>query len=102
MKLSALLTYRQDIIRIAEKYGVVRVQVFGSTATGHDQASSDVDLIARLADNRTLLDAGGFQYEVEKLIGCRVDVIPVRGDPDDNAELLAFLNRVSKETVEFV
>jgi predicted nucleotidyltransferase len=46
---------REDIIRIASKYGARNVRLFGSVARGEAQPESDVDLLVRLDPEMTLL-----------------------------------------------
>jgi len=46
---------------------------------GEEHAGSDVDFLVRLAPGRTLLDLGGIQFALERLLGCRVDVLSERG-----------------------
>ena len=69
-----LVEYRDRILAIAARYGVHHVRVFGSAARGDVHQSSDVDLLVRLEEGRSLFDLGGFQFEVQELLGCRVDV----------------------------
>ncbi len=80
MTLSAVLREkREDILRLCAKYGARNVRVFGSVARGEADAASDLDLLVELEPGRTLLDLGGLQYELEELLGCRVDVVTERG-----------------------
>ena len=70
---------RQEILRIANKYGAGHVRVFGSVARGESDAQSDVDFLVDLGPGRSLLDLGGLQFELEALLGCPVDVVTERG-----------------------
>ena len=70
---------RQEILRIANKYGAGRVRIFGSLARGESGAQSDVDFLVDLGPGRSLLDLGGLQFELEALLGCPVDVVTERG-----------------------
>ena len=80
MALEALLGQkRQDVLRIAGKYGARRVRVFGSVARGEADAESDVDFLVELDPGRSLLDLGGLQFELEALLGQPVDVVTERG-----------------------
>ena len=40
---------------------------------------SDIDLLVELEPGRSLFDLGGLQYELERVVGCRVDVVTERG-----------------------
>ena len=80
MALEALLGQkRQDVLRIAGKYGARHVRVFGSVARGEADAGSDVDFLVELDPGRSLLDLGGLQFELEALLGRPVDVVTERG-----------------------
>lgn len=70
---------RKDILRIAAKYGAHDVRVFGSLARGEADAASDVDFLVELDPGRSLLDLGGLQFELEALLGRRVDVVTIPG-----------------------
>ena len=66
---------RQDILDIVAHYGGRNVRVFGSVARGEPRPGSDLDLLIQLEPNRSLLDLGGMQQDLEDLLGCRVDVV---------------------------
>lgn len=70
---------RQAIAQICRRYGVTRLDVFGSIATGEfGLHSSDVDLIARFADARAPGIARrffGLAEELERLLGRPVDLL---------------------------
>jgi len=70
---------REDILRIAAKYGARQVRVFGSIARGEADVQSDVDFLVELEAGRSLLDLGGLQYELEALLERPVDVVTERG-----------------------
>lgn len=70
---------REQILRIAAKYGAHNVRVFGSVARGQADEASDVDFLVELEPGRSLFELGGLQFELEALLGCRVDVVTVRG-----------------------
>jgi hypothetical protein len=70
---------REDILRICARYGARNVRVFGSAARGQTDERSDLDLLVEMEPGRSLFDLGGLQYELERLLGCRVDVVTERG-----------------------
>jgi uncharacterized protein len=70
---------RQDVLRIANKYGARHIRVFGSVARGEADGGSDVDFLVDLEPGRSLLDLGGLQFELEALLGRPVDVVTERG-----------------------
>ena len=73
--LGKLSSFRSQVDKICEKYGVSRVRVFGSVAKGSAGVRSDLDLLIALAPHRTLLDVIGFEQDVAALLDCRVDVV---------------------------
>ncbi len=70
---------REEILRVCSKYGARDVRVFGSVARGDADQQSDLDFVVTLEPGRTLFDLGGLQYELEQLLGCRVDVVTEKG-----------------------
>ena len=70
---------REEILRIASRYGAHDIRVFGSVARGESERESDVDFLVELEAGRSLLDLGGLQMELEELLGCKVDVVTESG-----------------------
>lgn len=70
----ALRLHRSEILRIAENARVKNVRVFGSTARGEDREDSDLDLLVDATAHTTLFDLGGMQYDLQQILGVRVDV----------------------------
>lgn len=70
---------REEILRVAAKYGAHNVRVFGSVARGEADRASDIDFLVELEPGRTLLDLGGLQVELEELLGCHIDVVTEHG-----------------------
>jgi len=70
---------REEILRVCAKYGARNVRVFGSVARSEADEQSDIDFLVELEPGRTLFDLGGLQYDLEQLLGCRVDVVTERG-----------------------
>jgi hypothetical protein len=75
VKLSqALHVNRETICRIVEAHRARNPRVFGSTARGEDREDSDLDLLVDATEYTTLLHAGGIQYDLQHILGVRVDV----------------------------
>lgn len=70
---------RADILALAAKHGARNVRVFGSVARGDADEQSDVDFLVQMEPGRSLFDVGGLQYDLEQLLGCRVDVVTEQG-----------------------
>ena len=76
MRLKNLDHYKERIYQIAAKYRIKQVYVFGSVARGVSDDTSDVDFLIEMEEGASALGIGGFQYEVQQLLGIRIDVIP--------------------------
>jgi predicted nucleotidyltransferase len=59
---------------IAARYNLANPRVYGSAARGTDTGTSDLDLLVDALPKATLFDLGGFQDEVEEMLGIPVDV----------------------------
>lgn len=66
---------RDDILRLARKWGVKDIRVFGSVARGEARPGSDLDLLVDLEPGRSLLDLVGFELDLEEHLGVEVDVV---------------------------
>lgn len=71
--------HRRSILALAKKHGVVSVRLFGSAARGEDDRTSDVDLLVRFQQGRSLLDHIAFQQDVQDILGVKVDVVSEGG-----------------------
>jgi predicted nucleotidyltransferase len=76
MRLSSLIEYKPQIYEIAAKYQIKKVYVFGSVARGSSEEASDADFLIELEEGASALGVGGFQYEVQNLLGINIDVVP--------------------------
>ena len=68
---------KQTIEKIAPKYNLKKVTLFGSRARGNFREDSDVDLIVEFDKNKvvTLFDLAGIMIDLEEIFGVKVDVI---------------------------
>ena len=76
MNYAQLRNYSPQLKRLALKYGIKNLYVFGSVARGENKEKSDVDFLVEMEADSSLFGVGGFSYEAEKLLGVRVDVVP--------------------------
>ncbi|AKG24942.1 nucleotidyltransferase family protein [Calothrix sp. 336/3] len=88
-----LKAYREEILRIAAKYGAYNIRVFGSVARGEARPDSDVDFLVELEPQRTLLDQIALMQSLEELLGRKVDVT----EPETLHELIR--DKVLREAV---
>ena len=65
---------REEILRIAARYGARNVRVFGSVARGEEGPDSDVDFLVEFDADRSLLDHVGLVQDLENLLGRKVQV----------------------------
>lgn len=70
---------RQAVMALAEKYGARNVRVFGSVARGESSAESDIDLLVKMEEGRSLLDLSGLTLDLRELLGVKVDVVSEDG-----------------------
>lgn len=76
---------RQEIIlllkdfkmRQAEKYGILKLGIFGSVARGQQTENSDVDIYYE-GEAQGLFSLSHMKNELEELLGCPVDIIRLR------------------------
>ena len=66
---------RDEIIRIAARYGARNVRLFGSVARGESHPGSDLDLLVEMETDRSLLDLAGLEQDLEELLDRPVDVL---------------------------
>jgi len=76
MKPSVALASRRDAVReLAGRFRTANICVFGSVLHGDDSDGSDLDLLVDPLPGATLFDLGGFQEELEALLGVPVDLL---------------------------
>jgi len=75
MDLENHLAQNKDRIReICRRHGATNIRIFGSVARHDTGEESDIDFLVDLEPGRTLFDLGGLAYDLEQLLGGRVDV----------------------------
>ena len=70
---------RQAIMALAVKHGARSVRVFGSVARGDSGPESDVDLLVKMEEGRSLLDLSAMVLDLKELLGVKVDVVSEDG-----------------------
>lgn len=71
-----LLTAHKTVL--AERFGVVRLALFGSTARDSAQPEGDVDVLVSFDGPATPEAFFGVQFYLEDLFGCAVDLVTER------------------------
>jgi uncharacterized protein len=80
MNLRSLLhEKRTAILETARRHGARNVRIFGSVARGDDDEKSDLDFLVEMEPDRSLLDHAALLLDLEKLLGCKVDVLSEKG-----------------------
>ena len=79
--------------RVAQRYGVQRVVLFGSYARGNATANSDIDLRIDKGRLRGLFQLSGFHLDLEESLNARVDVVTTEGLDQ------RFLQRIMNEEI---
>ena len=75
----ALKGKREEILRIAAKYGARNVRLFGSAARGEASDGSDVDFLVEMEPGRSLIDLAGLRLDLMELLCREVDVVTESG-----------------------
>ena len=70
---------KKKILPILRRQGVLKAAVFGSVARNEMTKNSDVDILVKLAKNKTLLDLVGLKLELEDKLGRNVYVVSYGG-----------------------
>ena len=68
----------RQITPILAKHQVGFVGVFGSFARGEANEASDVDLLVRFNEPKSLLDVIGLEQELSEILGRQVEVVTER------------------------
>jgi len=63
---------------IAISNGISYAAVFGSVARGDDKPESDLDLLVRFSQPKSLLDFSALNNELNKILGRQVDLVTER------------------------
>lgn len=78
-QLEKLRRGRGLILSLAAKHGARKMRVFGSVARGEERPDSDIDFLVEMAPDRSLLDVGGLQMDLQETLAHRVDVVTRKG-----------------------
>jgi predicted nucleotidyltransferase len=84
--LEELRQRRDDLLRVAAKWGATNLRVFGTVARGEATRESDIDFLVDLQPGRSLWDIGGLMYDLEQLLDRRADVGTASGLRDEIRE----------------
>ncbi|MBI2445938.1 nucleotidyltransferase family protein [Candidatus Micrarchaeota archaeon] len=68
-------TIKRKIASILQRHHVSRAGVFGSAARDEMRNDSDVDILVRFKKNIGLLEFIALKLQLEKALGCKVDLV---------------------------
>ena len=77
--LHVIAAHRAEILALAAQYGATNVRVFGSVARGEAKPTSDLDLLIKMDESRSLLDYVALMQDLEDLLGYSIDLV---NEPD--------------------
>jgi len=97
MNFEQLRKYKPQLMRLAKKYGIKKLYVFGSIARGEGRNQSDVDFLVEMKPGSSLFGVGGFGYEAQQLLGIPVDVVPRSVLPQTKDQ--EFVKNIEKDAV---
>ena len=73
--LQAVIARRAEILALAARYGATQVRLFGSVVRGEATTASDIDLLIKMDEARSLLDYVALMQDLEDLLGHRIDLV---------------------------
>lgn len=80
MNIETLLKENRDaVIATAVKHGARDPRIFGSLARGEAGPESDIDLLVKMEEGRSLLDLSALIQDLRDLLGVKVDVVSEDG-----------------------
>lgn len=70
-----LMSNMQKIQKFCQQNDIDYMGVFGSYARGEMKPDSDIDILVDFKENKSLMDIGGVQYDLQQELGRKVDLI---------------------------
>ena len=70
---------KKQIVPILKRQGVTKAALFGSVVRGDMRKKSDIDILIKYRGQKSLLDLIQLQFELEKKIGRKVDLLTYGG-----------------------
>ena len=94
--LDDLRARRDEILRLAQRYGAYNVRVFGSVARGEATPDSDFDLLVSFREGTSLYELSGLWQDLQDLLQRKVDLTTDNPSPRNQR----FMRHVLKEAVD--
>jgi predicted nucleotidyltransferase len=90
LTLESLRERREEILRIASRYGAHNVRIFGSVAQGRTRPDSDIDFLVDFEPGRTVLDLSSLILDLREALDHEVNVVELgHGTPSSIAGRIA-------------
>jgi predicted nucleotidyltransferase len=70
-----LARHLREVSAILDQAGVANPRLFGSVARREDTSCSDIDIIVDVPPGTSLYDLADIEIAIERLLGCRVEVL---------------------------
>ena len=104
-KIYTIEEIKEMIYNVFKKYGIEKAYLFGSYARGEADKKSDVDIMIKKGNLKTLLQLSALAYEIEQILNKQVDIVIEETYTDDiqyDSETIRlakdiFYNEVKKE-----
>jgi uncharacterized protein len=78
--LETLHDNRDNIYKIAKKYGISNIRIFGSVARGEENLESDIDMLVSISKHKGMgFDMLRFEREFSEKFNIKTDVISENG-----------------------
>lgn len=94
--LDDLRSRRDEILKLAQRYGAYNVRVFGSVARGEATPESDFDLLVSFRQGTSLYELSGLWQDLQDLLQRKVDLTTDNPSPRNQR----FMRHVLKEAVD--
>jgi uncharacterized protein len=70
---------KRKVVPLLKKNDVVKAGIFGSYARGEAKKKSDIDMLVKQKGRKSYFDLVGLQFELEKRLGKKVDLLTYDG-----------------------
>ncbi len=74
---------KEMIYNIFKKYGIEKAYIFGSYARGEANKQSDIDIMIKKGNLKTLLQLSALAYEIEQILKKQIDIVIEETYTDD-------------------
>ena len=68
-----------EFIKLCQELDISYIGMFGSTSRGQEGSDSDLDLLVRFSEPKSLLDLVGAEQALEDFLGRQVDLVTEGG-----------------------